>query len=550
MTALRARNYDLRTRRDVILAFVLLVSSALLRFWGLKWGLPNELHDYSYHPDEFLTVGTALAIAFLGRVWNPGFYNYPSLYPYMCAVVLAFMGAFVGELSSASAYLSARIISAAIGTAAVLAVFWAGSALYDKRIGLLAGTILCVAPLHVQHSHFAAVDVPSTLFVALALGFSARILRQRRIQDYLLAGSAAGLAAGTKYNAGLVLLSPIAAHLLQSDQRKDGSMSWELLGMLLCAVVAFLVSTPGSVSDTSAFVHGVLYELRHSASGHGLVFAGTGSGFVYTFRHSIIPGLGIILACLFFISIIAVLAVRDRPGLTLAAFVIPYYGAVSMSQVRFARYILPILPAVAILIAWTAFDRWRKLCNIETVDWLIRMSLRALCLVGIVVALVASASLNVAQSGSDPRDEAARWVFAHIPKGSIIGVVDWPWFYSPPYTRAVGFGTLPQRQESTRKTPYQIVVLVSRSDIWRPLPRWVVMSDYEIEDALRLADCRTLSGEQRRRVALINRAVSVVRRNYRCRAVFGGSGGLVDWQKLPHDMRYTNPRITIYELRK
>lgn len=548
MTAL-LQNNDRSLCRDVLLTLTILAVSAFLRFWGLKWGLPNNLHEYSYHPDEFLTIGAAFAIAYLGHFWNPSFYNYPSLYLYLsAAAIVACTSVVRAQLSPALVYLCGRCVSAAMGTLAVVAVSWAGSVLYDKRVGLLAGTILCVAPLHVQHSHFATVDVPSTLFIALALGFAGSIYRHGHTKDYILAGLMAGFAAGTKYNAGLVVLSPIAAHFLRSDLRGSYSRLRGLVVIGVSAIAAFIFSTPGCLLDTQRFIHGLHYELLHSASGHGLVFAGTGNGFTYTFWHSLVPGLGIALACLFVISLVAAAIARDRSALTIGAFVLPYLVAISASQVRFARYILPLLPGIAILVAWTVVAGRDKLCNTGLLRKLGRASLLTLCSIGVVIALITSLSLNLALSSEDPRDKAARWIFANIPKGATIGVIDWPWFYSPPYSKWAGFGTLPQRQKAAKKTPYDLKVLLSRPDVWQPLPKWVVISDYEVEDALRLADCDKLPYHQRKQVALINRAVNILRKKYTCRAVFGGSVGMINWNKLPHDMRYTSPRIMIHKL--
>ena len=54
-------------------------------------------------------------------------------------------------------------------------------------------------------------------------------------------------------------------------------------------------------------------------------------------------------------------------------------------------------------------------------------------------------ALDKAFAGPDPRDQAANWIFAHVPKGASIGMMDVPWFYSPPLSKMLGFGTLPQR---------------------------------------------------------------------------------------------------------
>lgn len=536
------------SRLGLLLTLFIVGLSSALRLWGLKWGLPNELHDYSYHPDEFLTIGAAFGVIYLRRTWNPGFFNYPSLFLYLSALVIAIMVGYGASVSPASVYLWVRAVSALMGVCAVWATLWAGTVLFERWVGLLAGLVICVAPIHVQHSHFATVDVPSTLFVALALGYSGLILQRHRSRDYILAGAMAGLAAGTKYNAGIVILSAIGAHLASYGIRNGLSRFGYLAGLLGSAAVAFVVSTPGCVLARDQFVHGLLYEARHSVEGHGLVFAGTGNGFFYTLWGSIVPGLGVVFAALFLVSVFFVLTTRNKPALSIIAFVIPYYVLISLSQVRFARYALPLVPSMAILIAWTVSEAWQRFHGRRLVGRFVRISFAISYLIGVLLAMFTSIGLDLVQSQPDPRDQAARWVHRHIALASHVGVIDWPWFYSPPFEKSIGFGALPQRQNATRMSRYRIKVLLSDKNAWKPLPRWVVVSDYEVEDALRLKRNRTLSEEQHEQVERINWAVKVLQSKYRVRAKFGGSGVFVRWHRLPHDMRYVNPRITIYEM--
>ena len=199
------------------LAGIILLAAAL-RFAGLRWGLPNELHSYSYHPDEFLTIGSSARVAGLldgHRTINPGLYNYPSLYLYISALAMMVANGYGWLGNAASIYLTARVVTALMGLGAVGATYWAGRVMFGNVAGLLAALIIAIAPLHVQHSHFATVDVPSTLFVALCLGFSGLILKRGSWRDYILAGVMAGLAGGTKYNAVLVIFAPMAAHFLK-----------------------------------------------------------------------------------------------------------------------------------------------------------------------------------------------------------------------------------------------------------------------------------------------------------------------------------------------
>lgn len=531
------------TRRFPIVIIVTIFIAAALRLYGFRWGLPNSLHSYSYHPDEFLIIGSVLAVL---KSLLPGFYNYPSLYIYLVSLSTS-VGAGYGLISTAAGfYLCARIITVILGVAAVAAVYRAGRTLFSSTIGLAAAFILCIVPIHVQHSHFATVDVPSTLFISLALSFAGMVLVRGLWKDYLWCGIMAGLAAGTKYNAGLVVLSLIAAHILQNGTIKQRWL--KLISALGCMIAAFLISTPGVILQTSNFLSGLNYEIHHTSTGHGLVFAGTGNGFIYTFTSSLWYGLGPGLAILFAAAVIYGLIKRDRSAIIVLMFVLPYYVLISHSQVRFARYTIPMLPGIAVLTAWMICDVYRKLRGLRWV-WV--------GLIGAVLAgtLLYTLALDRLFTQPDPRDTAARWIFANVRKGMPIGTINIPWFYSPPYTKTIGLGTLPQRIAAMKAAPYHIRAFEESDYIYDTLPVCWVVSDYEMNDTIRLANNKSISKADRMQVNRNMRDITFIHRFFKitktynmrlsaCGIDFGST------QNLPHDMRYQSPTIWIYGARK
>lgn len=516
---------------------------ALLRFYGLRWGLPNDIHDYTYHPDEFLTVGAALGRVVAHRTIDPGLYNYPSLYIYLSALAIMTGFAYGAADKLASVYLAARTVTALMGTAAIAVTYWAGKVSFGTGAAVIAALMLCVAPIHVQHSHFATVDVPSTLFVAAALGFAGLILKDGAWKSYLLGGAMAGLAAGTKYNAAMVLLSVIAAHLLRGGGWRalvSGRM-WAAVG---CAVAAFVVSTPGSVLHPDKFLYGLTYEMRHAAEGHGLVFVGTGNGFLYTLTSSLWYGLGA-QVLLFLPAVVLALAKRHKPALAVLAFVIPYYILISLSQVRFARYALPMFPAIAILTGWFVVEVWSAVRGrAGRVVW------AGLC--GLIICWTLAATLvwTAVFRAPDPRDQAEKWIRANVPKGASIGVIEVPWFYSPPLSSTLGLGTLAQREKAMQDTPYRLKLYGREAGA---LPDWIVRSDFETRDAWRLGTDKTLSPDDRAEVNRMLSALQKIELFYTFRRGYGRMPVLLagfGFPDPPHDMRYVRPEITIYERKK
>ena len=549
MRALESRAEVFRFARTA--ALVVIAAGALaLRFRGLGWGLPNELHDYSYHPDEFLTVGAAFGMIYLRHSWNPGFYNYPSFYLYLSALAIALALGYGAGPAPAAIYLCARVVTALMGTAAVAATWWAGRTLFGEAVGLLAALVIAVAPLHVQHSHFATVDVPSTFFVALALGFAGVVLNSGSRRGYLLGGLAAGLAAGTKYNAGLVLLAVIAAHFLREGWTPGSLRSGRFWGAIGCALGAFIVSTPGSVLASEQFLRGIAYEMRHAAEGHGLVFAGTGNGFVYTFTSSLVYGLGAETAVIFLLSVLYSLWRRDKAALVILAFVVPYYALISTSHVRFARYALPLFPAAALVVGRLAWESRHLPAAAGFGRKLVGWAFLAFCCLALLQTGLSTRFLLGLFDPPDPRDEAARWVGRRVPRGGTIGFIDWPWFYSPPLSKDLGFGTLPQRQEAARKAPYRLVVLNWDPTARKTAPEWIIVSDFEVEDALRLQGNTRLSAKDRAQVERVLSNLDWIKKHYAVRTYYGGPTHAHGRPRYPHDMRYPDPAITIYQRRK
>ncbi|MEW6747338.1 MAG: glycosyltransferase family 39 protein, partial [Planctomycetota bacterium] len=528
-----------------------------LRLLGLQWGLPSALHAHSYHPDEPLLVWAAYSSIYLNGELFPPFYNYPSLTIYLTALALGVgMGCGVPE-TEANALLIARIVTAIIGVAAVLVTITVGWRLHGAIVGLMAGIFLGIAPLHAQHTHFATVDVPSTLFVTLALGCAGVILRSGSWRGYILGGLFAGLAAGTKYNAGLVLLSVVMAHLLRDGLSSRSIREGRLWAAVACAAAALLASTPGMLVRPAEVLHDLAYEFEHAGRGHGLLFAGTGNGFLYTFASSLWWGLGPPLAVLFLGAVLWALWNREKAPLAILGFVIPYYALISLSQTRFARYALPLFPAAALLCGLFVQDaalRVAKQLPITRRAWP-RLAWLGLGLVFVVPTLSYTVWLNSAFLSRDPRDAAAQWIKSETREGSRIGLLDLPWFYSPPLTEQFGFGTPWERRESARKAPYDIVIL---ADITEPVSWWegrsrpalVVISDYEIADALRLRNIESLPAAQREQVRKTLANLDLVVAHYAVRREFRSSRGRLFGIDLPHDMRYASPSLAVYEHRE
>lgn len=526
-----------------LLPFFPVLAALALRLWGIGWGLPNAGRHFSYHPDESVVAGAAMGVNPLLLLLDTGFYNYGSLSMLLAGAAIH-GGEWIGlvgpgpqpGIPSAGALLAARLVTALLGAGTCLFLFGAGRLLFCRAAGLLAAAFYALAPLAVQHGHFATVDVPATFFVAGCLHFSARALgEERRPRDLLWAGIWAGLAAATKYNTGLVLLAPLAAWA--AGTRRPVQAGLTLVG----ALAGFLAGCPGCLLNPAAFRRGLLYEIDHVRQGHGDVFVGTPPGLIYHASFNLFWGLGLALLLLALAGILAALARRARADLLLAAYALPYYLLIGLAQVKFARYTLPLFPALLL---------WAGAC-LASLRRPVGLTLGGL---GAAVALLYSIGFDQAMTGVDPRDAAA----AYLRSAALasVGFPTGPWYYHPPLAPGIGQPIPPRAQEAAAEalSPRLIAsvedgkpVEWSVSLLQADPPEAVVLSEFEYADAQRI-------GKPAARAYL-----DAVQAGWKSRHDFtrplaalglpltslDTSRGLPT-QKLPHDMLYSNPTIVVF----
>src|SRR5690606_27496254 len=114
---------------------------------------------------------------------------------------------------------SGRLMVALFGAATVAVVCRIGKICGGNMTAIASGLLLAVSPLHVYYSKICVNDVVMVFFVALTLFLTVSRTDSFPKFSLLVIGLMAGLAAGAKYNGLLVLVSPLTACLLLSNQR-------------------------------------------------------------------------------------------------------------------------------------------------------------------------------------------------------------------------------------------------------------------------------------------------------------------------------------------
>jgi len=542
------------------LLVTLLGLALFLRVRGLDWGLPNELHAYSYHPDEWSLVTPAVFHLHLRGDLNPHFFRYGTLSIYLLGGVIglarwlglvALPGADLGFL-----YWLARLISVGLGVLTVYLTYVLGAHLYGHRIGLGGALLLSLTPLHVVHSHYATVDVPLTFWTTLALIAAARLAlapatpRRAVLFWHLFAGAAAGLSASTKYVGGLVFLPVLAASVMGAratgagifqpapPAKPPGRVGWLLLWALLAAGGGFLLGTPYALLSPQEFWDGFAKEMwQHPQQAVNPAFWATGPGWWYYLRVGMPAGLGLGLTVGSLVG--GGLAVKRASWADqlLWAWCGPFYLAMGAAQDHYLRYLMPLLPVLTLWTARGLVEAWSHSGPWRTVGWGAGVFLLGSC------ALKTGAYVHLL-CAPDARDEVARWFRQEAPAGSTVGLVEKPWFHTPPLDPFPGDS--PGRTRFSPADPayryrYQILGR-DAAQLMAIKPPWLVFSDLvDLGDYLRMGSEQALTFRQ---AVEANYQLRLHRRN---RPRFLG----LTWDRgpVPHDWRYLNPEIWVYQAR-
>ena len=549
--------------------------AAVVRLIGIRWGLPNALHWYSYHPDEYQIFSSVANLDFFNGKFNPHFFNYPSLFIYLVYIahlLLSGFGIFTLNANDPNfiwqwpqqILLTARWLSALFGAGTAVLVFAIIKSWRPKlHIGyaIFGGLLMAFVPGHVQHSHFATVDVAATFFIALSLWLAVYIQNSPRpARTFLWSCLVAGLAAATKYNAGIVVLAPLCVLFL--EERLRSRIKVLLPALVGITFLGFVIGCPYSILNFHEFWGngqntGVAYELLvHPHQGQGDVFAATGNGWIYhmTTNLPFVLTWPLLLLCLFGVWRICATKEISKQKWPLLIFTGVFFLSLGFSQVRFMRYVLPIVPPFIVFAVFGA--RWLKVL-------LGKKTSIAICSLLFLITFWGSVNSLSNLISIDPRTDAAYFMelqpgkinsqnsFRIAPKDYVatkqtfvVGMIDVPRFWSPPIVpQDIIFGsnlTLADIEKTDPKNQFHFDVIgFDPKKLHDQQPQWFVMSEFEWRE------------EERLRPQEYHRFMEELRNLYQLEKVFKNHPWLALPGRtfVPHDFLYTNPEIRIYQLR-
>lgn len=529
----------------------------VLRLMAINWGLPNENRHWSYHPDEPLIYVASRQIEPAHFDFEPGFYNYGTLYLTALRIAgdIATTYAGGGEqpwMAMGATHLAGRLISAFAGAGTALFLFL----MLRRRVGdvgaLFGAAMVAFAPGHVIHSRFQTVDVLATFFLAASAYHALKLLPaptalategKSALKAAIWSGVFAGLSAATKYTGILGLFTLVVAAIL--GNRKDApKLSLAGIGS---AIAVFLVTTPGVFLNSAKFLEDFRYEMQHTSQGHGLVFAGLPSGFVWHV-YNLVVGVGGILVLMGLIGWVVGLWRRDPAAFALGAFALIYYILIGKAEVLFLRYTFPLLIVLAYgianLIRLSAEKRsWAHIVHVSGI----------LGLGGVFGGgFAAAATATMWMMGGDPRDQSAAMLRQ---EGGSVGLVSDPWFYTPTLypeagaPRWVPFEARDQAMRAVEKPAIERYVPPNPDERFdwdtrlldERKPDFVVFSSFETEGLERLRHKNQLSELDKLLMERYKDFATKLQANYVLDKTYGGTGSQV------HDIEYIRPYLWVWK---
>jgi len=416
-----------------IILLSILILAAVVRFWGINFGLPHQL----CRPDEEMIVSKSLY--FLTGDLNPRWFVYPTFYMYIVSFFyfLYFLFSMLIGTSASLAdflakyfidpsafYIIDRSVSAFLGTATVFIVYKSVRELFDKNTAIVAAFFLALAYLHVRDSHFGVTDVPMAFFITTGFLFIVKSYKDGSLRNYLLAGIFTGLAASTKYLGGLLIVPMFLAHCLNisNESKKVRHMLFDsrIIAFALASIAAFFIGTPFALLNWLDFIADIVNNGKFLSIKYSTVFhIREVPNWKYQLSVSLFYGLGwpVLLSSVLGLAIL--IKTDLKKAFLLLLFPAAYYVYMGGWYAACVRYSIPVIPFLCIIAAF--FVTKSSYFFLKNINPKIKITVLALfSLIILYPSLFNLIKLDQLLARKDTRLMASEWVVKNIKRDSTI----------------------------------------------------------------------------------------------------------------------------------
>jgi hypothetical protein len=403
---------------------------------GFTWGLPNERHIQSYHPDEQNVTYSLRNMDPAGLDFDPRFFGNPTFHTYQvgaAALAASLAGVLPREMSEEywlshpravrRFYIIGRALSMAYALLSVWVIYLVAARLTGRRwSGVVAALILLSLPVTAVHSHYMTVNSSAVFWALLTVLFALKLRENPTRANYIFAGVFAGLAVSTKLNNAFLPLGILAAHL----QGRRGSVRRALASGRLWACAAVCIAAFFIGSPYYLLSYGTMSSDPHNRMNLAalLDFSSPLPVLLRDFWNHISGACGRVMAAVLLASLPLALARCRKRAAPILAVAVPFLLlAVKSGWWAFASRLMPLLALLVVLAAALLFEG-------KTARRL-RPSVAAAVICGLLLTIPWNLAYANLMRGEHTRSIASLWIKLNVPEGAPIIVLETPYFDDP-----------------------------------------------------------------------------------------------------------------------
>ena len=353
--------------------FILITFVAFfLRLYGLNWD-----NRTLFHPDERALLMQVNNIHFpelskFTDIFNPnlsplhpGSFNWGSFPHYLLKIIAYIISPFNG-LDIYELRYPGRIIMAISDVVTIGFVYLICREYFSRRIAVIASIFSTFSVINIQLSHFFAVDILMTTLSVATIYFCLRVIKYSRVIDSVMVGVFFGLAIATKFSVSPLIIPIILSHVISGNFFGGRNLSFEnipnyieiLKKLLIFAISTFLVLLfvqPYMFLDIRGYFSDIFTQSSMVRMNVDWPFTRQyidTPRYWYQIIQSIKWGLGPVLGILCWLSLIHIIfnvfKTKRKVEIVILSWVIPYFLITGWFDVKFLRYMLPIVPFLLI----------------------------------------------------------------------------------------------------------------------------------------------------------------------------------------------------------
>ena len=314
-------------------------------------------------------------------------------------------------------WLLLRGLSAMFGALTTIPVFSVARRIAGRWAGALGGLLIVFSPIYNEITHLIISDVPSAFFATMTVMFVARLLDGETLSDYLWAGACAGMAAASKYPAGIVAVAIVAIWVYWRIRTRR--FSWDLVWSGLVSVAVLLAAMPAFWAHAGAAFSGqgkdLLFGVRQYAKGGWIGVKPQSNALWY--GGNLVQSFGWPAVILGLAGVFSLARQERRRWLWMAVYPLAFLVLMSSMSMVVKRNLLPAMPAIAALLGAGLMGWSTRLPTGMRGPWR-GWPMVALSLISLALPVYRTVLQEVSLVRPSTRDLAAWWINSNLPRGT------------------------------------------------------------------------------------------------------------------------------------